>query len=258
MTFLFPILVIALALGYTFYMRRRASTSLASSGPAFTAFFQRTGYQYPDMLGQPAEAQGARAISDGQSGKPYTGIHYVRDFHGVKIENIAKWGSSTDEHGKAVYRTSNQWDATFPQPLRFGIQIADKRLASTLHGLASEILTRKRRVWNAHFPHQVQTGIPAIDSRFVVYASDPAWATQMLASQPALVALLDGWAELDLTVGGQRGVFADPESKNMNAAMGGTIGNMAVGFDYAKRLDLSVPVHERVAELLATAGRACA
>ena len=34
--------------------------------------------------------------------------------------------------------------------------------------------------------------------------------------------------------------------------MGGMVSNMAMGFDYGKRTKLSIPVHERIAELLAT------
>jgi hypothetical protein len=254
--YLFVVVLLGVV-GYVGFVMWRQRSALASAGPAFTSFFTKTGYQYPDLPGQPPEAQAQRAMQDGQRGTAYTGYHYVRDFHGMRVDHHASWGSATDENGRPVHRMSNQWDATFPQPLRFGLHIADRRLDSTLQQLASEVLLRKRRIFQPRFPHRVETGVPSIDSRFVVYASDPDHARAVLAGQPALVALLDGWAELDVAVGGQGGSFADPELKNMNAAMGGTIGNMAVGFDYQKRLDLSIPVHDRVAELLGTLGRAC-
>jgi hypothetical protein len=38
--------------------------------------------------------------------------------------------------------------------------------------------------------------------------------------------------------------------------MGGTVGMMAVGLDYGKFMQLSIPIHDRIAELLAVAMRA--
>lgn len=52
-------------------------------------------------------------------------------------------------------------------------------------------------------------------------------------------------AQVDLWTDGQRVAFADPMQKNMNSALGG------VGFDIAKRLEMSAPVHDRIAEILA-------
>ncbi len=253
-----PIAFVLVAIAYVVFVRWRASRALAGAGPAFTSFFAKTGYRYPDLLGQPPEAQAQRAMDDGQRGAAYTGYHYVRDFHGARIDHHASWGYDTDTDGKQFYRMSNQWDIAFPAPLRMGIQIADARLAGSLGKMVSEALTNRRRHWQPRFPHRVETGIPELDERLVVYASDPEAAKAVFASQPALVAMLRGWAELDVFVGASGGTLADPTSKNINAALGGTIGNMAVGFDYQKRLDLTVPVHDRVAELLATLGRACA
>jgi hypothetical protein len=79
-----------------------------------------------------------------------------------------------------------------------------------------------------------------------------------LSENPALIQLLSGWAELDISVTGRQAVFADPSQNNMQAAMGGMVGSMAMGFDYGKRIELGIPVHERIAELLATLARATA
>ncbi|MBC7172975.1 MAG: hypothetical protein H5U40_11125, partial [Polyangiaceae bacterium] len=102
------------------------------------------------------------------------------------------------------------------------------------------------------------TGIAAIDDKFVVYADDPDAARQVFAQNPGLVALLQNWAELDVHVTAAGACFNDPTFKNMNAAMGGMIGSLAMGLDYSKRTELSIPVHERAAELLGTLVRATA
>jgi hypothetical protein len=64
--------------------------------------------------------------------------------------------------------------------------------------------------------------------------------------------------EVDLCVDAQGAVFGDPMQKNMNAALGGMVGQMARGLDYGKRMEASVPVHERMSEILALAARASA
>ena len=52
--------------------------------------------------------------------------------------------------------------------------------------------------------------------------------------------------------------FSDPLQKNVTGAMGGTVGMMAMGSDMMKMMELSIPVHDRMAELLAVLARACA
>ena len=59
---------------------------------------------------------------------------------------------------------------------------------------------------------------------------------------------------VDVTAEGA--AFNDPSQENMTAAMGGMIGNMALGFDMAKRMELSIPVHDRVCDLLLALVRA--
>jgi hypothetical protein len=46
--------------------------------------------------------------------------------------------------------------------------------------------------------------------------------------------------------------------KNVTAGMGGYLGNMASASNMQKRMELTIPVHDRIATLLATAARASA
>ena len=255
---LLPIVVVGGALVYMVWMRKRASQALANAGPAFVEFFRRTGYAYPDMVNLPPEAQAQRALS--QSSQTTGGglqTHYVRNFHGLTIHNITRHGSET-RNGQSVYVMSNKWEAPLSRPPRLGIHIADKRLGAFGVNLAREVLMNTRRNWSPAHPHPVTTGIPDIDSRFAIFATDPAAAAALFHQNPSLASLLGGWAELDVAITRDLAYFADPEQKNMTAAMGGTIGSMAVGFDYGKRLEMAIPVHDRVAELLATLVRATA
>ena len=96
-----------------------------------------------------------------------------------------------------------------------------------------------------------------LDAKLVFYGENAGDVQRVLAT-PGLKEALLSVVELDLIVGNERAVFVDPLQKNMMAGMGGTIGNMALGFDAGKRFELAIPVHDRIAELLALAARASA
>jgi hypothetical protein len=253
-SYLVPLILVAV-IGYTFWMRSRAGGALANAGPAFTNFFQRTGYRYFDIQNQPPEAQTQRALSDATkaSGGGFA-LHYVRNYNGLPIHYRSTAGMEQRD-GQSVYVISNQWEAELPAPPRIPVHIADKRLDSTMKAVG-ELFTNSKRVFSPKGSQRVTTGIPEIDSRFVVFGEDPAAVAALFRQNPALIPLLSGWAEVDVAVTRHQVTFADPVQKNMQAAMGGTLGNMAMGFDFAKRTELSIPVHDRVAELMAALVRA--
>ncbi len=135
-------------------------------------------------------------------------------------------------------------------------QIADRSLSSVGKAVR-EAFSNMTRNWSARFPHQVpQTGNPQFDARFVVLGHDPNAVALLLQQSPALCAQLLQCVEVDFWIDAQACVFSDPLQKNMNAAMGGMVGQMAMGFDYGKRLEMSIPVHERMSEIIALAVRA--
>jgi hypothetical protein len=86
---------------------------------------------------------------------------------------------------------------------------------------------------------RVASGDPTFDARIVVYGEDAAAVRRVLAA-PGLRAAMLAVAELDLYVGRERVLFADPRHKNVRAD-GGT------------RLDQTAPAHDRIADVLARA-----
>jgi hypothetical protein len=252
------IVMIALALGYTFWMRSRASKALADARPAFVSFFQRTGYRYADMAEAPPEAQAERSFADAKNPRANGthDLHYVRDYHGIRMHYSSSNGTRK-EGSKTIYWYSNQWGADVPNPPRIPLHIADKSLDSTLKAV-KEAFSNSKRVFSPKCSQRVQTGVPAIDARFVVFGENPQAVQWLFQQNPGLVQMLEGWAELDISITHGQAVFADPSYKNMTAAMGGGIGSMALGFDYGKRLELAIPVHDRVGDLFATLIRATA
>ncbi|MDF3070231.1 MAG: hypothetical protein K0R38_5832 [Polyangiaceae bacterium] len=180
----------------------------------------------------------------------------MRSFHGLPVHYRSKtWTEKS--LSKTTYYRSNQWDADLPAPPRVPLHIADKSLASVMSRVG-EAFTNQSRNFSPKCSQQVLTGIPSIDDKYVVYADNPDAARHVLSQNPALVQLLQNWAQLDLSIVGQSAVLFDPDYKNLSAAMGGMVGGMALMFDYAKRTELGIPVHDRVAELLATLARATA
>lgn len=255
---IFVVLFMVAALGYTFWMKNKAKQGIANARPAFQAFFERTGYRYADIETQPVEAQVERAYHDAANPDPKGNLdlHYVRDFHGLRVHYRSKtWRE--EKLSSTTYYRNNQWDADLQAPPRVPIHIADKSLASVLTKVG-EAFSNQTRNFSPKCSQKVVTGIPALDDKFVVFGENPDAVRQVLQQNPGLVQLLQNWAEVDVWVTPQGSCFFDPNFANIQAAMGGTVSNMAMGFDYGKRTELSIPVHERVAELLATLVRATA
>ena len=251
-------LFIALAFGYQFWMRGKVKQGIKDARPAFQAFYERTGYRYADIEQQPIEAQVNRAYHDMEHPDPSGNIdlHQVRDFHGLRVHYRMKTRVEQNSTSRTYYR-SNQWDADLGAPPRNAIHIADKSLDSVMKAVG-EAFSNSKRHFNPKGSQKVQTGIPAIDSKYVVYADNPDQARQMLQQNPSLVQQLQDWAKLDVWVAGDGACFNDPSFDNLQAAMGGMVGNMAMGFDFAKRNEANIALHDRVAELLASLVRAAA
>ncbi len=252
----FAVVFVVLSIGYTIWMRGKTKQGLANARPAFQAFFERTGYRYGDIAQLPVEMQVERAYHDARHPDPRgnVNLHYVRDFHGVPINYRSKaWVEKG--FNNTTYHRSNQWDAPVPAPPRIPLHIADKSLDSLLKA-AKEVFSNSTRNFTPQCSQKVVTGIPSIDDKFVVYGENPDAVRWLFQQNPGLAQLLQNWAELDVWVTAQGACFNDPSYSNIQAAMGGMVGSMAMGFDFGKRTELTIPVHDRVAELMATLIRA--
>ena len=255
---IFAVIFVAASIAYMFWMKSKAKQGLANARPAFHAFFERTGYRYADIEQQPVEAQVDRAYHDAEHPDPSGNLdlHYVRNFHGLRVHYRSKtWVEKAAT--KTTYYRSNQWDADLPAAPRIPIHIADKSLASVMKAVG-EAFSNSSRNFTPKCSQKVATGVPAIDDKYVVYGENPDAVRQLFQQNPGLVQLLQDWAELDVWVTAQGSCFNDPSYKNIMAAMGGMVGGMAMGFDLGKRTEAGIPVHERVAEVLGTLVRATA
>jgi hypothetical protein len=256
-SYVFPLLMVGLMLGYSVWMRGKVKQGQANMGPAFTDFYRTTGFVHEDMPGAPPEAQAERSVADSKAMTQGSyKQHLVRPYHGLTLRYRSSY-ETLQQGGRTTSTMSNQWQVDLPHAPRVTVHIADKRLDSTLKAVG-EMFSNSKRVFQPQCSQRVTTGIPQVDDKFVVFGEDPNAVRQMLQQNPALVQLLGGWEEVDVAITPRGAFFADPTHKNMQAAMGGALGSMAMGFDISKRMELSIPVHDRVGDLLATLVRASA
>ena len=250
--FLFPIILMAVFLGYSLYVIGRRKAGMPQ---AFRMFFERTGYRYADILDQPLEQH----IMHGQTlmARAHKGyhIHMLRDYYGVPVHSVQDL-SHRREGGRSITSMSASWFCPLPQQPRILLQIADRSLSGFRKGL-KEAFGNSERIWEPVYPQQVASGDQDLDRRFQFFGHDPA-AVQYALSAPGLKELLLGCAEVDLCVYPDRVVFSDPVQKNMTAGMGGTLGMMAMGSNMSKTMEMTIPVHDRIAQILGTTARACA
>jgi hypothetical protein len=129
------------------------------------------------------------------------------------------------------------------------LQVAERSLTGTAKAI-KEAFGNSERHWQQLYPLQVESGSPEVDRRFLIFGEHAPSTLEVLRT-PGLFELLLGCAEVDLVVHSDRIVLADPTQKNMIAGMGGQIGNMALGADMMKRMELTIPVHDRMAQILA-------
>ncbi len=240
---LFTVLLMAAAVGYTVYVRRKTTAGMPA---AFRVFFERTGYRYADILDQPLEAH----IMHGQNLVSTPGgyhIHMVRDFHGIQVHSEQSFKTTREGRTTTITRSGSWW-TPLAAPPRLRVQFAERSLSSTMKAVR-EIFGNSERHWQQQYPVTVASGDPELDARFLLCGDSEASVRHVLAT-PGLRELLLGCAELDLCVYDDRIVCADPTQKNLTAAMGGQIGNMAIGLDMTKRMELTIPVHDRMAQLL--------
>jgi hypothetical protein len=116
-----------------------------------------------------------------------------------------------------------------------------------------EMFSHMRSDWEPSFP-AFQSGDPELDNRFALFANNPQHA-QVVVRDPLIRERLLGLAHVCLCAHAQEVFLSDPMQKNFVAGMGGIVGQMATGLDANKQMELSIPVHERIAELLAATQR---
>ncbi|HWM84885.1 MAG TPA: hypothetical protein VNO33_03580 [Kofleriaceae bacterium] len=251
--FLFPIILMAVFLAYSLYTVRRRRAGMPQ---AFRMFFERTGYRYAEIADRPLEEQIAHGQTLMAGARGGYRAHMLRDYHGLPVHSVQETGHR-QEGGKSVSTMSASWFCPLAQAPRIRLQVAERSLTGGLRKGLAEAFTSRERVWHQAYPLAVESGDAELDRRFQFFGYDQA-AVRHALSAPGLRELLLGCAEVDLVVHADRVEFADPMQKNMTAGMGGTIGMMAMGGDMTRWMEMTIPVHDRIAQLLGTAARACA
>ena len=234
-------------IAYFLWMKGKTNKMMADAVPAMHKFFEHTGYRYAHMKDAPLDSHVQLAVQAFR--KPAEETTYVRDFHGLPIQH--SYGMKTTNTG---YRTWCFWSAPVSKP-RVLLQIADKSLSSVGKAV-KEAFSNTTRKWDQEYPTAATSGDATFDARFNIFGPNNADAIRGVLQTPGLKELLLGCAEVDICVRDGEVVFNDPSQKMANAGAGGYVGSMAMGLDIGKRLESTYPVHEQVAQVIATLARA--
>lgn len=245
---LFTLLLMAVFGGYSIYVIRKRK---AGMGPAFQTFFERTGYRYADIPDAPMPQQIAYGEEVMKKASRGYETHMVRDFHGIPVHWIS--ASRQTDQGWSI---SSSWFVPLGKTPMTLVQIAEKSL-SGVGKAVKEMFSNTERVWEAIYPVKVEPKDPDLAKRFHAFG-ESAEAVERVLAAPGLRELLLGCVEVDLVVTRSEVRFADPLQKNIRAAMGGMVGAMAMGTDLSRQMEMTIPIHDRVAELCATIARAAA
>ena len=234
------------ALYYVWMFKKRARAQ-AEAGPAWQRFFEHLGYKYHGLQDQPVQRQVERALATYGKARASYRDHMIRDFHGVQVH----WVQAMCQNKRRGWSSSTSWSIELESPPRVLWQIAEKSLGSAGKAV-KEAFSHVTRQWEPVYSERVKTGDAELDKRFRIYGQDPQAVIAVLQTPGLKDRLLEN-AEVDLLVSTDGVYFNDPQNKNLHAAMGGTVGMMANAFDVNKGVDLWMPVHDRIAELLVAA-----
>ena len=240
--------IMAVFLGFAIWMYTRSRKAMSNLGPRFMDFFQKTGYRLAHMPDAPLEVQAehaAEAYRNRASGQPLES-HWVLDWHGLLIYYDQFMGTPPDEPDKYVISAS--WSAPLAEPPRVRWHIAHKRIGSTGEAV-KEMFTNQERIWSPAYPDRIESGDPEIDRKYKIFGEDPA-AVRTVLQTPGLKEALAGCVEVDLRVLDDEVRFSDPLQKNLQAGMGGGMGAMAAGYDMDKMMDMTIPVHRNIVNLV--------
>jgi hypothetical protein len=258
-----PLVMLGLVVGYMLYMRRMhtGSGSHESMSTNWRRFLEQTGFRKPGMEQMPLEAQAAALATDyqhylksayGSNPQPYT-QHLIKPLgEGWSVHQESFMGYDPNDRQK--YILSASWSVPLPQPPRAPFHIASKHIGGVGEALKG-MMQRTTRVWQPAYAQAIRTGDPELDGRYNIWAPDAEAACRAILGS-GLKELLAGCPEVDLRVMPNEVRFSDPQQKNLQAAMGGTMGAMAAGMDPGKIIDMTIPMHVRIADIVTLAARA--
>ena len=173
-------------------------------------------------------------------------LHMLRDYSGVPVHSYQQVVVKN-----RYTSVSYSWTTPLSKTPHTLFEVADKSLSSTGKAI-KEAFSDHSRCWTPTYKTQVHSSDLELDKRFVFYGQDAA-AVRFLINQPGMRDLLLGCAEVDLVVSANEVSFSDPAQKNLRAAMAGK----GISTDVMKMTELSIPVHDHIAALLARTAELC-
>jgi hypothetical protein len=235
---------------FVWTLKKRAQQQ-AGAGHAFRDFLEQTGFRVVGAeqaeLGQQAQLALTAIAQEGGA----AGQEWIRDCAGVEVRHFFK---RVQQNGTNYYWC--RWSSKLAQQPRIALQVVERRLVGTMAKI-DNFVESKSYQWQQALPHQVTLADAELERRFLVYASEPAAAAQVLQSQDVKDMLLAcKHVDLDVSADGVR--LSDPFRDNIMAALGGSSGLLMAGYDPKTMTQAIQTVHERSCWLVARLSRACA
>lgn len=212
-----------------------------ASTPLIRMFCERTGYAFPDFRHAPPAAQAQRWEEEYRraQGNVSSMGRLVRPYQGLEVN----WEhESWREAGYRVYKQA--WWAPAPWPINAPFHLTDRR---TLH---PKLAPGQTSSWRPAFDRMVPIGDPELDQRFALFTPVDESRIRAILQNGQLRSALLQCAYVDLQVTPQGARFSDPRDENGTAMLGGVDGLIRYAGFPGKVFELTLPVHERVANIL--------
>jgi len=213
---------------------------VADSTPLVASFFARTGYAFDDLRNAPPAVQTQRweelyrRSTEGHG----LAINLVRFYQGIQVhwENVARY-----EYRKISW--SQTWSAPAPAPISAPFHLTERRNLQPSQGSATSN-------WRPAFDRMVPIGDPELDHRFALFTPVDEQRIRAIVTHPQLRQQLVASAYVDLRVMPDGARFSDPSDNNAVAMLGGPVASIPYLAAPGRKLEITVPLHDRVANIL--------
>ena len=242
---LFFLVVIGIVLAVVLLRKKKTNVvnaRVAYSTPLVTSFFTKTGYAFDDLRGAPPAMQTQRwedMYRRTMNGESFA-IRVARMYQGI----VVRWENVTAyQYRRVVW--SQTWSAPAPAPLSVPFHLTERKNLQPPNPQSN-----MQSNWRPAFPQMVPIGDPELDHRFALFTPVDVARVRAIVTHPQLRQSLLTSAYVDLKVMPDGAHFSDSRDENAIAMLGA---QQAAHLDMVapgKKMDDTVPMHERIANIL--------
>jgi len=240
------LLLVIVGIGVAVVLLRKRKTErvdavASTQAPLVRMFCERTGYAYADLRQAPPAAQAQRweeGYRRSTEGYPFK-HHLVRPYQGLEVN----WENATRMELRTMI-WSQTWWAPAPWPIHAPFHLTERK------NLNQKLAPGQTVTWRPAFQRMVPIGDPELDHRFALFTPVDENRIRAILSNGQLRTAILQCVYVDLQVTPQGARFSDPKDDNATAILGGSAGFIQYVAQPGRRLEVTLPVHERIANIL--------